>query len=184
VSAWRILKSTRCANCLRTALSFSPPASDLPSLPVRLHAFPLLGASHPTIGLGCRLFFWQPLYRMFQILLACGDSLWQRRRLPDPFGNGFLRDEFLRGRTGFMTSSRSAGSGAGSAGRGRSVEFLIGLPTDDRPPLAPRPAAHVLQQETAARSTDAGGHAVRPRGRTRPAAASGRPVQDPGQRFR
>jgi glycerol-3-phosphate O-acyltransferase len=96
-----------------------------------------LGLPHPTIGLGCRLFFWQPFFRMFQILLAAGDHLWQRRRLPDPFGNGFLREEFLRGRSGFMTLIEKRRIWR----RFRKppvdpVEFLIGLqPTIDRPIL-------------------------------------------------
>jgi glycerol-3-phosphate O-acyltransferase len=99
--------------------------------------FRSLGLPHPTIGLGCRLFFWQPLSRMFRILLACGDSLWHRRRLPEPFGNGFLRDEFLQGRAGFLTLIEKRRLWR----RFRRppvdpVEFLIGLQqTIDRPIL-------------------------------------------------
>jgi glycerol-3-phosphate O-acyltransferase len=65
--------------------------------------FSALGLPFPTIGLGCRWFFWQPLTRMFQILLASLDGLWTLRRLPDPVGNGFLENELLRGKAGFLT---------------------------------------------------------------------------------
>jgi glycerol-3-phosphate O-acyltransferase len=65
--------------------------------------FSAMGLPFPTIGLGCRWFFWQPLTRMFQILLASLDSLWNLRRLPDPVGNGFLENELLRGKAGFLT---------------------------------------------------------------------------------
>jgi len=57
----------------------------------------------PTIGLGCRWLVWQPLARMFRILLACTDSLWHLRRLPDPMANGFLETQLLQGQAGFLT---------------------------------------------------------------------------------
>jgi glycerol-3-phosphate O-acyltransferase len=65
--------------------------------------FAAMGLPFPSIGLGCRWFLWQPLTRMFRILLAAIESLWASRRLPDPVANGFLESELLGGRAGFLT---------------------------------------------------------------------------------
>ncbi len=62
-----------------------------------------MGLPFPTIGLGCRWFFWQPLAQMLRILLAYMDCLWHLRRWPDPIGNGFLENELLQGKPGFLT---------------------------------------------------------------------------------
>ena len=62
-----------------------------------------LGLPFPTIGLGCRWFVWQPLMRMIRILVACADSLWQFRRVPDPMADGFVENELRQGRAGFLT---------------------------------------------------------------------------------
>ncbi len=62
-----------------------------------------MGLPFPTIGLRCRLFVWQPLARMLRILLACADSLWHLRRMPDPMANGFMENQLLQGQAGFLT---------------------------------------------------------------------------------
>jgi glycerol-3-phosphate O-acyltransferase len=62
-----------------------------------------LGLPFPRVGLGSRLFFWQPLPQMARILLARADSLLRRRRCPDPFGSGFVRNQLLQGKAGFLT---------------------------------------------------------------------------------
>jgi len=62
-----------------------------------------LGLPFPTIGLGCRWFAWQPLARMLRILLAYADRLWQLRRMPDPLADGFIENELLQGKSGFLT---------------------------------------------------------------------------------
>jgi glycerol-3-phosphate O-acyltransferase len=64
--------------------------------------FQAMGLPFPTIGLGCQWFFWQPISRMFQVLLAYLESLWRSRRLPDPLSNGFIGNELLRDRSGFL----------------------------------------------------------------------------------
>jgi glycerol-3-phosphate O-acyltransferase len=75
-------------------------------------AFPLLfahtryrtlGLPFARIGLGCRLFFWQPLSQMFRIMLARADEFIHRRGAAGPFDNGFIRDQLLRGQAGFLS---------------------------------------------------------------------------------
>lgn len=61
------------------------------------------GMRCPRIGLGGRFFIWQPPARMFRILLAHMDSLLRKRRLPDPYGSGYFRDELLKAGAGFFT---------------------------------------------------------------------------------
>jgi glycerol-3-phosphate O-acyltransferase len=62
-----------------------------------------MGLPFPTIGMGCRWFFWQSPGRMLRILLAGMDGLWTSGRPPDPIGSGFLERELLGGKTGFLT---------------------------------------------------------------------------------
>ena len=54
-----------------------------------------LGLPFPRVGLGCRLFFWQPLSRMARIALARVDGFFRRHGRPDPFDSGFIRDLLL-----------------------------------------------------------------------------------------
>ena len=63
-----------------------------------------LGLPFPRVGLGCRLFIWQPLSRMARIALACVDGFFRRHGRPDPFDSGFIRDLLLhQGMAGFLT---------------------------------------------------------------------------------
>jgi glycerol-3-phosphate O-acyltransferase len=87
-----------------------------------------LGLPFPTIGLGCRMFFWQPLGRMFRILLSYLESLWRFRRCPDPMADGFLENEMKRGCAGFLTLIEKRGFWRRFVRpRQDPVEFLIAL---------------------------------------------------------
>jgi len=61
-----------------------------------------LGLPYPRIGLGFRLCFWQPLSHLWRVFLSRADGLVRNRRLPDPYANGFIRDELLGGKAGFF----------------------------------------------------------------------------------
>lgn len=68
-----------------------------------------LGLPFPTIGLGCRMFFWQPLGRMLRIALYYLDCLWRFRRFPDPMADGYMESELQPGQAGFLTLIESRG---------------------------------------------------------------------------
>jgi glycerol-3-phosphate O-acyltransferase len=96
-----------------------------------------LGLPLPRIGLGCRLFLWQPLSQMFRILLARADEFIRDRRISDPFNNRFVRDQLLHGQAGFLSLiERSSLLRRLSRASVDPVEFLISLQrTTDRPIL-------------------------------------------------
>jgi glycerol-3-phosphate O-acyltransferase len=61
-----------------------------------------LGLPYPRIGFGCRTLAWQPFTRLLRMLLAHAHRLLTHGRFPDPYGSGFLRQELLAGKAGFL----------------------------------------------------------------------------------
>ena len=96
-----------------------------------------LGLPFPTIGLGCRMFFWQPLGRMLRILLYYLDCLWRLRSFPDPMADGFMENKLQQGRVGFLTLIETRGFWRRFVRPRRDpLEFLLALQkTRDRPIL-------------------------------------------------
>ena len=63
----------------------------------------------PSIGLGCRVLVCRSPLEMARILVAAVLTFWHTRRLPDPSGNGFYRDQLLGGKAGFLTLLHAPG---------------------------------------------------------------------------
>jgi len=61
------------------------------------------GLPFPQLGLDYRLRFWQPLRRRAGILLAFLKGLRRGHRLPDPYGDGFVRRQLLDGRAALVS---------------------------------------------------------------------------------
>ncbi|MBW2539679.1 MAG: 1-acyl-sn-glycerol-3-phosphate acyltransferase [Deltaproteobacteria bacterium] len=61
------------------------------------------GLPVPEIGFDYRIFFWQPVSRLFKVFLAFSDYLFHNRTFPDPYKSGYIRQELLNGRAGFLS---------------------------------------------------------------------------------
>jgi glycerol-3-phosphate O-acyltransferase len=61
------------------------------------------GMRAPEIAFDYRIFFWQPISRLFRILLA--HSVYSLRNFSflNPYANGYIRQELLNGRPGFLS---------------------------------------------------------------------------------
>lgn len=60
------------------------------------------GLLSPEIGFDHRVFVWQPVSRIFRILLAHIDYICQNLALPDPYSSGYIKQELIKGRSGFL----------------------------------------------------------------------------------
>jgi glycerol-3-phosphate O-acyltransferase len=97
-----------------------------------------LGLPFPRVGLGCRVLICRSPLELARILAACALTLWRERRLPDPTGNGFYRDQLLGGQAGFLTLLHAPGRLRGwfAPAPPDPMEFLIRLQkSTDRPVL-------------------------------------------------
>ncbi|MCJ7830258.1 MAG: hypothetical protein MUP74_02620 [Desulfobacterales bacterium] len=56
----------------------------------------------PEIGLDYRVFLWQPLRRILRIFLSRMDYFFQHLQMPDPYKNGYVRQELLQGKTAML----------------------------------------------------------------------------------
>ena len=57
----------------------------------------------PRIGFDYKVYLWQPVSRIFRILLARLDYLRRHQTLPNPYRRGYLKQELLAGRCGFLS---------------------------------------------------------------------------------
>jgi glycerol-3-phosphate O-acyltransferase len=57
----------------------------------------------PQIGFDYRVYLWQPLSRILKILLARMDFFVRHQTRPDPYERGYLKQELLNGRSGFLS---------------------------------------------------------------------------------
>lgn len=58
---------------------------------------------YPQIGFYYRLLFWQPLSRIFRVLLFQMDYILRHFKRPDPFKSGYIKDALADGNSGFMS---------------------------------------------------------------------------------
>ena len=61
------------------------------------------GLPFPEIGFDYKVFAWQPLSRIFRVLLSCLDSFFQSRTLPDPYNSKYIEEELLNGRCALLS---------------------------------------------------------------------------------
>ena len=57
----------------------------------------------PQLAFEYRIFMWQPVLRVLRILVSHLDFLLRNKRLPDPYTNGYIRDELLNNSAGFLS---------------------------------------------------------------------------------
>ena len=57
----------------------------------------------PQIGFEYEAYLFQPISRIFRIWLARVDHFLRHRSLPDPYRSGFIKQELLKGRCGFLS---------------------------------------------------------------------------------
>ena len=62
-----------------------------------------LGLPYPQIGFDYKVYLWQPIARLFKMLLAHLDFFARHRSLPDPYKNGYIQQELINGRSGFLS---------------------------------------------------------------------------------
>jgi len=57
----------------------------------------------PQIGFDYKVYLWQPVSRILNILFARMDFFFRHRALPDPYECGYLKQELINGRCGFLS---------------------------------------------------------------------------------
>jgi len=65
--------------------------------------YKLYGLPYPEIGFDYKVILWQPVARIFKILLAHLDFFFKNKTWPDPYNSGYIKNELLNGRTGFLS---------------------------------------------------------------------------------
>jgi glycerol-3-phosphate O-acyltransferase len=58
---------------------------------------------YPQMGFNYKVYIWQPLTKLWRIPLAKLDSLVRQGSVPNPFRNGFVKQELLDGRCAFLS---------------------------------------------------------------------------------
>ena len=58
---------------------------------------------YPQIGFDYKVYIWQPVSRLLRIFLAKLDFLLRYQALPDPYDRGYLKQELINGRCGFLS---------------------------------------------------------------------------------
>lgn len=61
------------------------------------------GLPFPEIGLDHKMFMWQPVSRIFRILLSHIDYLFHNLSLPDPYESGYIRQELVKKRSALLS---------------------------------------------------------------------------------
>ncbi len=61
------------------------------------------GLPTPEIGFGHRIFLWQPVSRLVKILVSKIDYFFNNFTWPDKYRSGYIRDELVNGRAGFLS---------------------------------------------------------------------------------
>ena len=65
--------------------------------------YKLYGLPFPEIGLDYKVVLWQPVARIFKVLIANLDFFFKNMTWPDPYNSGYIKNELLNGRTGFLS---------------------------------------------------------------------------------
>ena len=58
---------------------------------------------YPQIGFDYKVYIWQPVSRLLRIFWAKLDFLLRHQALPDPYDRGYLKQELINGRCGFLS---------------------------------------------------------------------------------
>jgi len=58
---------------------------------------------YPQIGFDYKVYIWQPLSQIVRIFLAQADFVLRHQALPDPYDRGYLKEELINGRCGFLS---------------------------------------------------------------------------------
>jgi len=61
------------------------------------------GLPFPEIGFDYKVFAWQPLSRIFRVLLSSIDSFFQSLTPPDPYNSKYIEEELLNGRCALLS---------------------------------------------------------------------------------
>ncbi len=62
-----------------------------------------LDLPYPRIGFDYKVYIWQPLTKLLRVWVAKLDYLVGHRSLPNPFSNGFVKQELIGGRCAFLS---------------------------------------------------------------------------------
>ena len=65
--------------------------------------YKIYGLPYPEIGFDYKVILWQPVARIFKILIAHLDFFFKNMTWPDPYNSGYNKNELLNGRTGFLS---------------------------------------------------------------------------------
>ncbi len=65
--------------------------------------YKLYGLPYPEIGFDYKVILWQPVARIFKILLAHLDFFFKNMALPDPYNSGYIKNKLLNGSAGFLS---------------------------------------------------------------------------------
>ncbi|MFC1828522.1 1-acyl-sn-glycerol-3-phosphate acyltransferase [Thermodesulfobacteriota bacterium] len=57
----------------------------------------------PEIGFDYKLFFWQPVSRIFRIFFAHLDHFFRNLAFPDPYTSGYIKEELINGRSALLS---------------------------------------------------------------------------------
>ncbi|MCD6184771.1 MAG: hypothetical protein J7K84_03125, partial [Deltaproteobacteria bacterium] len=68
-----------------------------------------VGFRFPEIGFGYRVLIWQPISRLFRIILSFADYFLQKKAFPSPYENGYIKDELLSGRAAMLSLTEKKG---------------------------------------------------------------------------
>ena len=58
---------------------------------------------YPQLGFDYKVYIWQPVSRLLRIFVAKLDLLLRHQSLPDPYDRGYLKQELINGRCGFLS---------------------------------------------------------------------------------
>ena len=58
---------------------------------------------YPQIGFYYKIYFWQPLSRLIKMLVAHIDYFIHKRRFPNPYKSGYIRQALLENKAGFLS---------------------------------------------------------------------------------
>ncbi len=61
------------------------------------------GLPFPQIGFDYNVILWQPISRIFRIVLASLDQLFHKRALPDPYQTEFIKQELINGQAALLS---------------------------------------------------------------------------------
>ncbi|MCP4369988.1 MAG: glycerol-3-phosphate acyltransferase [Deltaproteobacteria bacterium] len=65
--------------------------------------YKLYGLPYPEIGFDYNVVLWQPVARIFKTIAAHVDFFFKNMAWPDPYNSGYIKNELLTGRTGFLS---------------------------------------------------------------------------------